>query len=745
MKIKKTHISISLLVLIVSFTVVGALGMLFSSSLVIQDVEKCNTPKSSAGEITIITPEEKIYTEPDSGYYPAIYGFENNKIGEAPSDWQIDPMDASSYIEVDQHLDGHNYVVEQRKNGGTMRANMVKEFDTNGTVGSVEFWFYKDTDSGTDSTRLYILSDAGDGNKPRFEYGFTNGDLHHGFWNTRTVVATNILTKNTWHHIKVEFDIMQGCQIRVDGILYGADYAYPFIDTPTTINGFKMCSLFSGGNPNYGTWIDAIGYSWDPDYDIGDNLIEGLLLSYDNTTTLDWQGYSLDGQNNVTILGNHTIPVPVNGTHTIQVFGNDSIGTTYESNIRQFAINYWEEQPLSLNVIYPSQNEVFGQISPDFLISGTGINASWYSLDYGATNFTFTGFSGKIDQTEWEGKSTGTVPIRFFANDSLGDIIFKDVLVVKDLITPIVNINAPTENLLFGSDPPNYDISITESNLEAYWYTLDDGTTNITISSLTGTVDQSEWDKRGNGTVVIKFYAEDEGNNEGFAEINVRKDINVPLITINSPGALDIFGKSAPEFDLSVVESNLDSMWYTMDDGITTFPFTELSGTIDSTEWNKFGNGMVVIKFFVEDKVGNIAFVEVQLEKDIIAPLVTINQPVLGEIFVDFPPIYSISIDELHSYEFWYSLDNGAHNYSITELVGALSQSSWDAIQDGIVTLRFYAEDEAGNVGESSVLITKRSTQTEQPPPGIPGYDLYLLLGALSIISAILIRKRVKS
>ena len=85
-------------------------------------------------------------------------------------------------------------------------------------------------------------------------------------------------------------------------------------------------------------YVDAIGYSWDPDYNIGDNLKEGLLLSFENNTRLDWIGYSLDGQANKTILGNTTIPMPEAGLHSIQVFGNDSLGTIYESEVRYFSI-----------------------------------------------------------------------------------------------------------------------------------------------------------------------------------------------------------------------------------------------------------------------------------------------------------------------------------------------------------------------------------------------------------------------
>ena len=36
-------------------------------------------PETSAGEITIVTPENKTYTGPDNGYFPATYGFENDE------------------------------------------------------------------------------------------------------------------------------------------------------------------------------------------------------------------------------------------------------------------------------------------------------------------------------------------------------------------------------------------------------------------------------------------------------------------------------------------------------------------------------------------------------------------------------------------------------------------------------------------------------------------------------------------
>ncbi len=45
--------------------------------------EKSNL-RSSDGEITIITPENKTYYQAMDGYYPATYGFENDEDGSDP-------------------------------------------------------------------------------------------------------------------------------------------------------------------------------------------------------------------------------------------------------------------------------------------------------------------------------------------------------------------------------------------------------------------------------------------------------------------------------------------------------------------------------------------------------------------------------------------------------------------------------------------------------------------------------------
>ena len=105
-----------------------------------------------------------------------------------------------------------------------------------------------------------------------------------------------------------------------------------------------------------------------------------------------------------------------------------------------------------------------------------------------------------------------------------------------------------------------------------------------------------------------------------------------------------------------------------------------------------------------------------------------------------------IEIDEDNLDLYWYTLNGGLNNYTITELTDSIGFTAWENAAEGAVTIEFYVRDLAGNIGTDSVTLIKNTAGYEPPlSPGILGYDLYLLIGALSVISALLIRKRLKS
>ena len=153
----------------------------------------------------------------------------------------------------------------------------------------------------------------------------------------------------------------------------------------------------------------------------------------------------------------------------------------------------------------------------------------WYTLDGGITNFTFTELTDNIDQTLWNSISDGPVTIRFYANDMMNQIVFKEITITKDTIIPIITIISPSTDEVFGNNAPGYNLTIIESNIHTMWYTLDGGITNITFTGLTGTIGQTTWESISEGSVTIRFYVKDSADHMTFEEIEVIK--RIPEVT----------------------------------------------------------------------------------------------------------------------------------------------------------------------------------------------------------------------
>jgi hypothetical protein len=408
------------------FTLAGAVNQSFTPQIILE------TPKTSAGEITTVTPENKTYTEPMSGFYPATFGFENDANGNIPWNWD-DHSDSGCSANIYSEKNGHKKVIRvEDTSAGISEAVIRNYFNSNKTSGTFELWMYKE--SGTSAIEFEVCNY----NSIRafsVDCDYSNNGAWY-YWGTPpTEFASGEYADNTWFHVKVDFECGAGnyknlspdtFDLYLNGIKKISGGAFY-----TSVDSIEFLELDTGGTDKIGVgYFDAIGYSWDPNYLIGDNLNEGLLLSYDNTTSLDWQGYSLDGQANKTVLGNNTFPMPADGHHKIQVFGNNSMGTMYESDLRYFSVF---TGPPGITINSPADSELFGTSAPSYDISIAGpYDSIWYALEGGVTNYTASGISGMIDQTAWSALSDGIITIEFFTNNSAGMEGTAQVMVIKD-------------------------------------------------------------------------------------------------------------------------------------------------------------------------------------------------------------------------------------------------------------------------------------------------------------------------
>ncbi|MFX1573324.1 MAG: hypothetical protein ACFFB0_11295 [Promethearchaeota archaeon] len=139
----------------------------------------------------------------------------------------------------------------------------------------------------------------------------------------------------------------------------------------------------------------------------------------------------------------------------------------------------------------------------------------------------------------------------------------------------------------------------------------------------------------------------------------------------------------------------------------------------------------------VEEKVGNNILVS--LQKPEMVPNITINTPYKYEIFGINAPKYNISIAGLYD-TLWYTIDEGITNLTINLLTGTIDQTEWEKLMDGIVNITFYANNSEGFTANAKVMVIKHVMAKE--PPAIPGYNLIIFIGILSLITFLIIKKK---
>ncbi|MFX1495848.1 MAG: hypothetical protein ACFFBZ_16310, partial [Promethearchaeota archaeon] len=373
--------------------------------------------------ITIITPEEKFYEGPMSGYYPATYGFENDKVGSNPFGFLVD--DNGGPITVINTLDNHSNVLKLDDNTGALDYSCTVNQNFNSqNEGTIEFYVRLDSLDGLG--RSIMLRNLSLVRAIHLKISFNEIQYRDSLDTWHTVYSNFQI--DTWYHIRIDFNC-------------SSDTFDIFINNNQQGSNLEFNNeLSSIGNIQFGTgqlataemYIDAIGYSWDPKYKVGNNLNEGLLLSFDKNYLFDWLGYSIDGFPIKAILGNVSIPLPEDGPHSIQVYGNDSHGTIFQSDLRYFTI---ETKIPEIEIYSPYQYQMFGTISPKFNISiiEANLDSSWYTLDDGMTNISFVNLIGFIDLGAWLPMPNGPITIKFYAKDTVGNVGFNNVTVIKSI------------------------------------------------------------------------------------------------------------------------------------------------------------------------------------------------------------------------------------------------------------------------------------------------------------------------
>jgi len=193
------------------------------------------------------------------GHYHGTYSFEEDEIGSDPSGFTITES-GSSYINVEAEQENHQKVMTMSHDGSN-DVQFEQDFSPQ-TSGTVEFWFYH---SDNWKNVQFMLQDGSSTYGVRFKFDNEHIIYYDGSaWNEITSFSGN-----QWYHIRIDFNCTTDTyDLYLDYVLILNDGEF---DTP-----LSSVSIFWGKcieNAVYKAYIDAIGYSWDENYNIGDNIL----------------------------------------------------------------------------------------------------------------------------------------------------------------------------------------------------------------------------------------------------------------------------------------------------------------------------------------------------------------------------------------------------------------------------------------------------------------------------------------
>ena len=179
--------------------------------------------------------------------YPATFNFMDNVDGAEPSGWTTN-NGAGCTTTVITSLDGHRKVLQLYDNNGATKYDIEIDFDSAQTSGTIELWFHT-----TDNTLDHILQLLQADNTIAIQV-----DLN----------AIAGVGDDTTYHYKIKFDCAPDTY---DHTLNGTSIAMGVAFTNVVTNIITIKFIGTNADSGYYNYIDAIGYSWDANYKIGDN------------------------------------------------------------------------------------------------------------------------------------------------------------------------------------------------------------------------------------------------------------------------------------------------------------------------------------------------------------------------------------------------------------------------------------------------------------------------------------------
>lgn len=145
--------------------------------------------------------------------------------------------------------------------------------------------------------------------------------------------------------------------------------------------------------------------------------------------------------------------------------------------------------------------------------------------------------------------------------------------------------------------------------------------------------------------------------------------------------------------------STVDVVMYSLDEGATNTTIT------DNTTFDLGSDGLNHLIIWSNDTVNNFGTDEVYFRADTTAPTLYLTSPLnLSYNTATIALEYFVSDTGTGVDELWYSIDDGANNYSFA------GNTTFTPVQNSIARFRLWANDSVNNVAEDNIVFTEDNT-----------------------------------
>jgi hypothetical protein len=295
------------------------------------------------------------------------------------------------------------------------------------------------------------------------------------------------------------------------------------------------------------------------------------------------------------------VNITTEGNHTITFYSHDNAGNTETANTIYALLDLTAPVTTSDVANYSSWQ------GSDFNLTLSPTDAT--SLVNG-TNYSVDGTPGT--GTTVEITTSGNHTVTYLSYDNAGNTESLNTIYASlDKVDPIVNSLVLSSIYSQAGDTINLTTNASD-NLSGiascYAYFSEDTTYDVNDTELVNLgVDCNgsfEVPTSDDGLYYVIVRALDNVNNSGVATQNISVDTTAPVITINSPSALESFASSNATFNYSIVDafSLVDSVWYTLDYSTTEIVLASATAEVNITSLD---TGTHNVYLYANDSLGN--------------------------------------------------------------------------------------------------------------------------------------------